>query len=54
MNSRQLLGLNDGASEERMGKALADGYRKKAFLITKIDGRTGASAKQQLEQSRPG
>jgi hypothetical protein len=22
---------NDGASEERMGKALADGYRKKAF-----------------------
>src|ERR1700722_18783659 len=42
---------NDGASEERMGKALADGYRKKAFLMTKLDGRTGASAKQQLEQS---
>src|ERR1700689_4941373 len=42
---------NDGASEERMGKALADGYRQKAFLMTKIDGRTGASARQQLEQS---
>src|ERR1700685_3736418 len=28
---------NDGASEERMGKALADGYRKKAFLMTKLD-----------------
>jgi predicted aldo/keto reductase-like oxidoreductase len=34
-----------------MGKALADGYRKKAFLMTKLDGRTGVSAKQQLEQS---
>ena len=32
---------NDGASEERMGKALQDGYRQKAFLMTKIDGRTG-------------
>ncbi len=42
---------NDGASEERMGKALQDGYRQKAFLMTKIDGRTGASARQQLEQS---
>jgi predicted aldo/keto reductase-like oxidoreductase len=42
---------NDGASEERMGKALADGYREKAFLMTKLDGRTGAAARQQLEQS---
>jgi predicted aldo/keto reductase-like oxidoreductase len=42
---------NDGASEERMGKALADGYRTKAFLMTKLDGRTGAAARQQLEQS---
>jgi uncharacterized protein len=42
---------NDGASEERMGKALADGYRQKAFLMTKIDGRTGASARQQVEES---
>src|SRR6202046_5716294 len=42
---------NDGASEERMGKALADGYRQKAFLMTKIDGRTGASARRQVEES---
>src|SRR3984885_13844881 len=42
---------NDGASEERMGKALADGYRQKAFLMTKIDGRTGASARKQVEES---
>jgi predicted aldo/keto reductase-like oxidoreductase len=42
---------NGGVSEERMGRALADGYRQKAFLMTKIDGRTGASARQQLEQS---
>ena len=42
---------NDGVSEMRMGKALTDGYREKAFLMTKIDGRTGASARQQLEQS---
>src|SRR5436853_7939554 len=31
---------NDGESERRMGKALADGYRERAFLMTKIDGRT--------------
>src|SRR6201994_1090644 len=42
---------NDGASEERMGKALQDGYRQKAFVMTKIDGRTGASARHQLEES---
>ena len=42
---------NNGVSEERMGKALRDGYRQKAFLMTKIDGRTKAAATQQLEES---
>jgi predicted aldo/keto reductase-like oxidoreductase len=42
---------NGGASEERMGKALRDGYRQKAFLMTKIDGRTKKAASQQLEES---
>ncbi len=42
---------NDGKSEEWMGKALRDGYRQKAFLMTKIDGRTKAAATQQLDES---
>ncbi len=42
---------NDGVSEERMGKALRDGYRQKAFLMTKIDGRTKQAAAQQLDES---
>jgi uncharacterized protein len=42
---------NDGLSEERMGLALKDGYRQKAFLMTKLDGRTAQAAEQQLEQS---
>ncbi|MDB4936068.1 MAG: Nucleoside-diphosphate-sugar epimerase [Labilithrix sp.] len=42
---------NDGRSEERMGKALKDGYRQKAFLMTKLDGRTKKAAAEQLEQS---
>jgi uncharacterized protein len=42
---------NDGTSEVRMGKALREGYREKAFLMTKLDGRTRQAAQQQLEQS---
>ncbi|HSK64389.1 MAG TPA: aldo/keto reductase, partial [Pyrinomonadaceae bacterium] len=42
---------NEGASEIRMGKALRDGYRERAFLMTKIDGRTKQEATKQLDES---
>ena len=42
---------NNGASEERMGKALRDGYRDRAFLMTKIDGRSKKEAARQLDES---
>jgi aryl-alcohol dehydrogenase-like predicted oxidoreductase len=42
---------NEGASEIRMGKALRDGYRERAFLMTKIDGRTKQEAAKQLDES---
>jgi len=42
---------NDGASEIRMGKALEGGYRQKAFLMTKFDGRTKETAAQQIDES---
>jgi aryl-alcohol dehydrogenase-like predicted oxidoreductase len=43
---------NDGMSEIRMGKALKEnGSRQKAFLMTKLDGRSKKEAARQLEQS---
>jgi predicted aldo/keto reductase-like oxidoreductase len=42
---------NGGESEVRMGKALRDGYRQRAFVMTKIDGRTKKAAAQQIEES---
>jgi len=42
---------NDGASETRMGRALGDGYRQKAFVMTKIDGRSKKEATKQLNES---
>jgi len=42
---------NGGESEIRMGNALHDGYRQKAFLMSKIDGRTTAAAASQINES---
>jgi predicted aldo/keto reductase-like oxidoreductase len=42
---------NEGQSELRLGKALEDGYRQKAFVMTKVDGRTKKDATRQLNQS---
>jgi predicted aldo/keto reductase-like oxidoreductase len=42
---------NDGKSQDRMGRALADGHRGKVFLMTKIDGRTRQAAADQIDQS---
>ena len=43
---------NEGRSEERVGKALAQGgYREKAFVMTKIDGRTKETATDQINDS---
>jgi aryl-alcohol dehydrogenase-like predicted oxidoreductase len=42
---------NEGQSETRMGIALRDGYRQKAFLMTKFDGRTKESASSQIDES---
>jgi len=42
---------NGGESEIRMGNALRDGYRQKAFLMSKIDGRNKAAAASQINES---
>ncbi len=42
---------HNGESERRLGEALKDGYRERAFLMTKVDGRTGDAARRQLDQS---
>jgi predicted aldo/keto reductase-like oxidoreductase len=42
---------NGGESERRMGKALRGGYRERAFLMTKIDGRSRREATRQLDES---
>jgi aryl-alcohol dehydrogenase-like predicted oxidoreductase len=39
-----------GEAEIRMGRALRDGYRDRAFLMTKIDGHTRAAAAAQIDQ----
>jgi predicted aldo/keto reductase-like oxidoreductase len=41
---------NGGESEVRMGKALREGYRQKAFLMTKIDGRTKKGSAKQIDE----
>ena len=41
----------DGQSELRMGKALRNGYRHRAFLMTKIDGRDRPTAARQIDES---
>lgn len=42
---------NSGRSETLMGKALQNGYRQKAFLMTKFDGRTKDEAMKQINES---
>jgi predicted aldo/keto reductase-like oxidoreductase len=41
----------NGKAETRMGQALRDGYRRKVFLMTKVDGRTKTAAAKQLDES---
>jgi len=42
---------NNGVSEVRMGKALAGGLREKVFLMSKIDGRTRNTCRDQIDES---
>jgi aryl-alcohol dehydrogenase-like predicted oxidoreductase len=41
----------EGESEKRLGKALCEGYRSRAFVMTKVDGRTKKEAARQLDES---
>ncbi|HET6150906.1 MAG TPA: aldo/keto reductase [Polyangia bacterium] len=41
---------NDGESQRRMGRALESGFRRRVFLMTKIDGRTRKAAAEQIDQ----
>ncbi|MBE0446602.1 MAG: aldo/keto reductase [Actinobacteria bacterium] len=40
-----------GESERRLGDALRGGYRNRAFVMTKVDGRTKDAAGKQLDES---
>ncbi len=42
---------HNGRSERWIGQALKGGYRQKAFLMTKIDGRTKGAAMMQIDES---
>ena len=42
---------HQGQSEIWMGDALRDGYRDRAFLMTKIDARSSGPARQQIDHS---
>ncbi|MGC4117663.1 MAG: aldo/keto reductase [Myxococcales bacterium] len=42
---------NGGQSEVRMGRALREGYRERAFLMTKLDGRDAKTAAKQIDES---
>jgi predicted aldo/keto reductase-like oxidoreductase len=42
---------SEGECEKRMGQALRDGYRNKAFVMSKIDGRSKKEAARQLDES---
>jgi predicted aldo/keto reductase-like oxidoreductase len=42
---------NEGESEKRLGKALKGGYRSRAFVMTKVDGRSKKEAARQLDES---